>query len=468
MDYYPGFFKDILEHLNMGIFVLDAQGRFLYFNDTYCKIVKKTRDFYIGMSIPKLKEAGYLNMSVWEQVLQKNAPVVALVTITDKELNLVYQCFTSAIPTFYEDGSIKHIFYLVETVENIYQRIQGGTLNRQNGCEPGTVPPEQNVDIIAESPQMKQLLVLLSNVSKTDASILITGPTGSGKEVLAEYAHRMSARNGGPFISVDCASIPENLLEAELFGYERGAFTGANTQGKPGQIEMANGGTLFLDEINSMPVGLQGKLLRVLETRMVKRLGAAEAKPIDFRLLCASNERLEDMVQNGSFRSDLYYRISVVPVQIPPLRERKEDIVPLSFFYLQHFCKKYSRIKVLSEEMIREITSYDWPGNVRELKNFMERIVVTSKDSDLTIDHLSVHAPEGPDSADGKMPAIPEPGQAAIQFYSADFSYRSHMEQCEKRLLQEALTEFKNPAGAAAALKLDLSNVYRKMHKYGL
>jgi len=466
MDYNPGFFKDILEHLNMGIFVLDAQGRFLYFNDTYCSIVKKTRDFYIDTSIPKLKEAGYLSMSVWEQVLQKNAPVVALVTITDKELNQVYQCFTSAIPTFHEDGSIKHIFYLVETLENIYQRIQKGTLNRQNGWEPGTVLPKQNVDIIAESPQMKQLLVLLSNVSKTDASILITGPTGSGKEVLAEYAHRMSARSGGPFVSVDCAAIPENLLEAELFGYERGAFTGANTQGKPGQIELANGGTLFLDEINSMPVGLQGKLLRVLETRMVKRLGAREARPIDFRLLCASNERLEDMVRGGSFRSDLYYRISVVPVQIPPLRERKEDIVPLSFFYLQYFCKKYSRIKVLSEDMIQEIMAYDWPGNVRELKNFMERIVVTSKDSDLTIDHLSSRVSGDADLTDGKTPAAP--AHTSIRFDSADFSYRSHMEQCEKKLLQEALAEFITPTRAAEALKLDLSNVYRKMRKFGL
>lgn len=304
-------------------------------------------------------------------------------------------------------------------------------------------------------------------MSKTDASILITGPTGSGKEVMAEYSYSKSTRSKGPFISVDCASIPENLLESELFGYEKGAFTGASTQGKIGQIELANGGTLFLDEINSIPLGLQSKLLRVLETRKVKRLGANEGRPIDFRLLCASNENLEIMVRNGSFRSDLYYRINVVPIHIPPLRERKEDIAPLALYFLQNFCKKYSRMKILTEREINALLSYDWPGNVRELKNFIERIVVTSPDIDLQIETVPNRIFEDNFSENKPVFYSFPPEQTSLPFsHDNGFSYRSYMEQCEKQLIENALARLKTPAKVAEVLKLDLSNVYRKIRKY--
>ncbi|WP_170233201.1 sigma-54 interaction domain-containing protein [Sporomusa termitida] len=476
------FYLEILEHTNIGIFVLDGNGNYLYVNDHYCGLLaNKTREFYMNSSIPKLKEQGYFKNGVWEQVLRKNAPVVALLTITDKDSNQIHQLFVSGAPTFNNDGSIKYIFFIVESMENLNQRVQAGILNTHNCTDFSLVTKAPTTDIIAESPMMKELLVLLANVSKTDASILIVGPTGSGKEVLAEYAHRNSLRSKGPFISVDCASIPETLLESELLGYEKGAFTGASTQGKMGLIESANGGTLFLDEINSMPLGLQGKLLRVLETRTVKRLGSLNAKPIDFRLLCASNENLETLARNGNFRSDLYYRISVVPIHIPPLRERKEDIVPLAFFYLQYFCKKYTRMKVLSEELINTMLSYDWPGNVRELKNFIERIVVTSSDTDLQVETIPKSFLQGtiPDT-DLQVETVAkfflqgtvgknELEQIRLPFSHEDtFSHRFYMEQCEKQLIQHALSQFKTPAKVAEILKLDLSNVYRKMRKYNL
>ncbi len=463
------FFKELLNAINVGIFVLDAKGNYLYVNDCYCRMFNKKPEYFHNTSIPRLKEMGYLTVSVWEQVLQKNAPIVSLVTIRNIELNQVYQHFSTGIPIFNRDGSIKYILYFVESMESMTQRIQEGILNKQHRTETDVITSGPNVDIIVESPKMKQLLTMLNNVSKTDASILITGPTGSGKEVLANYAHRMSMHNDGPFISVDCAAIPENLLESELFGYEKGAFTGAANQGKIGQIELANGGTLFLDEINSMPLGLQGKLLRVLENRKVKKLGALEAKSIDFRLICATNENLESLVQNGGFRSDLFYRINVVPVHVPPLYERKEDIAPLAFFFLQHFCKKYSRMKVLTENVITAMLSYDWPGNVRELKNFIERLVVTSPDTDLQIDTIPKISAEDHFNENKPMfhSLLPEQINLPIS-REAGFSHRAYMEQCEKQLLQDALKQFKKPTKVAEVLDLDLSNVYRKMRKYHL
>ena len=463
------FFMELLNAINVGIFVLDAKGNYLYVNDSYCRMFNKKPEYFHNTSIPKLKEMGYLTVSVWEQVLQKNAPIVSLVTIRNIELDQVYQHFSTGIPIFNKDGSIKYILYIVESMESMTRRIQEGILNKQHRTEPDMITSDPNVDIIVESPKMKQLLTMLNNVSKTDASILITGPTGSGKEVLASYSHHKSTHNEGPFISVDCAAIPENLLESELFGYEKGAFTGAASQGKIGLIELANGGTLFLDEINSMPLGLQGKLLRVLENRKVKKIGALEAKAIDFRLICASNENLESLVQNGSFRSDLFYRINVVPVHVPPLHERKEDIAPLAFFFLNHFCKKYSRMKVLTENVLTSMLSYDWPGNVRELKNFIERLVVTSPDTDLQIDTIPKGLAENHFSGNKPMfhPDLPQQTNLPIS-REAGFSHRAYMEQCEKQLLQDALAQFKKPAKVAEALDLDLSNVYRKMRKYHL
>jgi len=466
MEHDIGFLTGILEHLNVGVFVLDAEGRYIYVNQTYCGFFDRTPDYFEEASIQTMKDLNYLSSSVWEQVLERKAPVTALMTITHDDANRVYHHFTSAVPIFHQDGSIKSIVYLIDPMENIAMRIQDGILNKQYMRGTDAFSPAAAEGVIAESPEMKKLLALLATVSKSDASILITGPTGSGKQVLAEYAHRTSARVSGPFVGIDCAAIPENLLESELFGYEKGAFTGASARGKAGQIEMADGGTLFLDEINSMPLGLQGKLLHVLETKKIRRIGTNEERPIDFRLICASNEKLEELIQNGSFRSDLYYRISVVPIHVPPLRERKEDIVALTLQFLQLFCNKYSCIKVLSEEMLNAIKAYDWPGNVRELRNFIERIVVTSPDTDVMVDTLpdwlrqSVfhHAPETGLSEYGLLPAS----------YGAEFSFRSYMEQCEKRLLQESLARLQTPAKVAAELKLDLSNVYRKLRKHGL
>ncbi|EHQ89406.1 sigma-54 interaction domain-containing protein [Desulfosporosinus youngiae] len=471
MEHEGSFYAEILDNINIGIFVLDAEGNYLYFNDAYCKMNYKPPSFYKNTSVPKMKELGIITSGAWEKVMREKRQATVQLTVTDEDNDNSYQVFVSGTPSFTGDGSINHVICLAESVEKLNIRIQTGILNKCFGTNSTMPKLPKSIDIIAESPGMKLLLSQLSIVAKTDAAVLIIGPTGSGKEVVAEYIHRMSARGNGPFIVVNCAAIPENLLESELFGYEKGSFTGASSLGKRGLIEMADGGTLFLDEINSIPLSLQAKLLRVLETRQVKRVGSLASKAIDFRLLTASNEELEALIREKRFRSDLFYRISVVPVRILPLLERKEDIIPLALYFLQHFCKKYSCMKVLSEQVMDFMLSYDWPGNVRELRNFIERLIATSPESDLLVEGIPAGLLQTATQRE-QNPVRPLLSPVAENTTSSidesQFSYQSYMNQCEEQLLRNAFAHFKTPAKVAEILKLDLSNVYRKKKKYNI
>ncbi|MDQ7093239.1 sigma 54-interacting transcriptional regulator [Desulfosporosinus sp. PR] len=471
MEYERSFYAEILDNINIGIFVLDAEGNYLYFNDAYCKMNYRPPSFYQNISVPQMKELGIISNGAWEKVMQEKRQATVQLTVTDADNDNAYQLFVSGTPSFTSDGRINHVICLAESVEKLNIRIQTGILNKCFSTNSTLPKLQKSIDIIAESPSMKLILSQLSIVAKTEASVLITGPTGSGKEVLAEYIHRMSARSNGPFIVVNCAAIPENLLESELFGYEKGSFTGASALGKKGLIEMADGGTLFLDEINSIPLSLQAKLLRVLETRRLKRVGSLTSKTIDFRLLSVSNEELATLIKENRFRSDLFYRLSVVPVRILPLRERKEDIIPLALYFLQHFCQKYSCMKVLSEQVMNFMLSYDWPGNVRELRNFIERLIATSPETDLLVEgipagllQLSAQAEQHP-----VLPLPPPAGEPKSPIpYENQFSYQAYMNQCEEQLLRDTFAQFKTPAKVAEILKLDLSNVYRKKKKYNI
>ena len=225
------------------------------------------------------------------------------------------------------------------------------------------------------NPRMKKVYEIAKKVAPSSSTVLILGESGTGKEVLAKYIHFCSKREG-PFVAINCAAIPEELLEAELFGYEKGAFTGA-VKSKPGKFEIAHKGTLFLDEIGDMSLKLQAKLLRVLQERQVERLGGNTPIKIDTRIIAATNKNLEEEVKNGNFREDLYFRLNVIPLHLPPLRERKEDIPLLATFFLKKICKREGiEEKEFSKEVLELLKSYHWPGNIRELENFVERLVI--------------------------------------------------------------------------------------------
>lgn len=243
-------------------------------------------------------------------------------------------------------------------------------------------------DFLGSSQALKKILAITDKASKTDASILLLGESGVGKEVFASYIHKNSPRAKKPFVAINMAAIPESLIESELFGFEKGAFTDAS-QAKAGQFELANGGTLFLDEIGEMPYGVQAKILRALQEKEVRRLGSSKAIKIDIRVLSATNANLNEKIQKGEFREDLYYRLNTIPLNIPPLRERKDEILEIAEAMIAQNCQKYDfDLKTLSPEAKSELLAYNWPGNIRELLSVVERSVILSSNNEIQKDEL--------------------------------------------------------------------------------
>jgi two-component system response regulator FlrC len=251
-------------------------------------------------------------------------------------------------------------------------------------------------EVVAEDPRTREVLELARRVAATDATVMITGESGTGKEVLARAIHRMSARAAQPYVAINCAAIPENLLESTLFGYEKGAFTGAHAA-SPGKFELAQGGTLLLDEISEMPLPLQAKLLRVLQEREVERVGGRKPVPVDIRVIATSNRDMAAEVKAGRFREDLYYRLNVFPLHNPPLRERRADIVPLARRVLARGLSAAAAGRhVLSEAAAAALTGYDWPGNIRELENVMQRAMIMAPGREIGVEHLGLPQPTSP------------------------------------------------------------------------
>ncbi|MFP3512199.1 sigma 54-interacting transcriptional regulator, partial [Peribacillus sp. SIMBA_075] len=244
--------------------------------------------------------------------------------------------------------------------------------------------------IITNNEKMKYVLKFAKKVAAANSTILILGESGTGKSVLAQYVHENSSRKNGPFLTINCAAIPAELMESELFGYTPGAFTNANRSGKKGLLESVNGGTVFLDEIGDMPLPLQAKMLQVIQEKKFIPIGGNKEKKVDIRIIAATNKDLNEMVKNKTFREDLYYRLNVVDIKMLPLRERKEDISPLTYYFLYKFNRNYEMNKLISEDCLKWLTHYSWPGNVRQLENLIERLVITSDDV-IGIDDL----PEG-------------------------------------------------------------------------
>lgn len=311
-------------------------------------------------------------------------------------------------------------------------------------------------ELILQSPQMRKITELITRLGHVDSTVLITGESGTGKEVVAKLIHRSGKRHNQTFVTINCGAIPENLLESELFGYEKGAFTGASKEGKAGLLEMANNGTLFLDEISELPYSLQVKLLRVIQEQTFVRIGGLHETKVDIRFLAAANRDLKTMVNEKTFREDLYYRLNVVPIALPPLRERRQDIAPMARYFLQKFNKKYGQQKTLLPEVYRYLESYYWPGNVRELENLMERLVVSAiKDYiDLQDETLVGCFINGPNTQ-------PVDVRDIIPLNAA-------REMVEKNLIQKALNLYGSARRASKVLAVDHSTLTRKARKYGL
>jgi formate hydrogenlyase transcriptional activator len=309
--------------------------------------------------------------------------------------------------------------------------------------------PRRFEQIIGTSPALESVLEQVEQVSPTDSTVLIQGETGTGKELVARAIHNLSTRCGRPFVKLNCAAIPFDLLESELFGHERGAFTGAIAQ-KIGRFELADKGTLFLDEVGDIPAGLQPKLLRVLQEQEFERLGSTRTHQVDVRLVAATNRNLVEMVKRNQFRSDLYYRLNVFPIPLPPLRARREDIPAL----VEHFVDIYARrmdkqIDQISPQTMSELTSYEWPGNIRELQNFIERSVILSSGNVLCPPLASLRVATETESLE------------AVTLEDAE---RDHI----RKILEQTRWVVAGPNGAAARLGIKRSTLYFRMQKLGI
>ena len=311
------------------------------------------------------------------------------------------------------------------------------------------------IRLIGNSQGMQQVKALITLVGKTDATVLISGESGCGKEIVAKELYLHSSRNDAPFITVNCAAIPRELIEAELFGFEKGAFTGA-VQRRIGLFEQANGGTLLLDEIGELPLSLQPKLLRVLQEQEISRIGGTERIPLNTRIIAATNRNLQDLVKSGDFRADLYYRLNVFPIEVPPLRSRGNDISLLALHFLDKFNQKYHMQKIFSPQALQFMQQYNWPGNVRELENFVERLVIIVPANNIFVESIRPLLIQQFNNTllDAEIPE--------------NLSLKQQLQNYEREIIQQALQKHKSTYKAAEALKTSQSTIVRRIQQLNI
>lgn len=447
----PGDIQDVLNSFNDGVLLTDAFGNVLLHNTAYTYMTRMPFDNLVGMNMREVVRQRHGTECAALKVLEENRSVS--MTHSNEEGTIV----VTANPIFNVEGEITMVVTYVREVTDVLRLHE--ELEQAKELENYYYQLHQTYYIpdpsqpVAVSKTMQQTIETARQIANADATVLLTGESGVGKDVLARFIHGKSARSKAPFIAVNCGAVPANLLESELFGYASGAFTGAARGGKTGLFEAARGGTLFLDEIGDTSTNLQVALLRVLENRQITRIGSVEPIPVDVRIIAATNRNLNEMVDNSSFRYDLFYRLNVLNIHIPPLRERREDIIPLSVLFLNLFNDQYKQHKQLSREVVRRLVKYDWPGNVRELRNTIERCVVMNKG-----DHLSA----------ASLPAalLHDESQKPAVFVSGIMPLNQAVEEAEKQVLTNALLSYGSSRQIAKAIGIDHSTVVRKLKKY--
>lgn len=376
--------KMILDYSYDEIYVIDSNGYIIYVNDVSRRHYDIGTEKLIGKPYYYLRDNNYCSPPVVPVVMaQKKTVTMEQVTRTGKTLTV------TATPILNEDGSVRMIVMNSRDItgiiklKNNLKRSQEISEQYKKALIHYQTAKERYRNIIADSLSMQECLSLASRLSDFDTTVLLLGESGVGKNVLARYIHNNGIRKDGPFITINCASIPANLLESELFGYVKGAFSGANREGKPGLAMLAEKGTLFLDEIGELPIGLQSKILQLVQDHSFFPVGASKEVSVDTRIIAATNQDLEECVQKGTFRKDLYYRLNTIKIEIPPLRERQEDIPSLIDFFLEKYNNKYKTDVFISAEGIDLLRKYKWPGNIRELEHVIERLVLINGSSEI-------------------------------------------------------------------------------------
>jgi len=435
-----------------GLHILDGNGYTVLINNA-CQRIEGTSAEDIGhKNIRELVEEGYYSESVTLKVLEQKMPVTIIQKVRNGNTVLV-----TGTPIF-KDGRIDKVVVNSRDITELNALKDALSEKRlelekyQEEWEKLRAKVSITSNMVCNSLSMKKIIETALIVSKVDSTVLICGESGSGKGMLSRLIHDNSARKDRPFVKIDCGSIPDTLFESEIFGYEKGAFTGANSGGKMGLAQLADGGTLFLDEIGEVPLLVQTKLLRLVQNKEILRVGGENPIKVNVRIIAATNRDLLTMVNEGKFRLDLYYRLNVIPIEIPPLRERKDDIYGLIINTIDKINKEYEFHKKISSEAMDILIDYSWPGNVRELENIMERIMILADGEMIGIDDLPAflkkanpyYEPEGPDSL------------------------KSRMEYYEKEILKDLLLKKMPYSEISQSLDIDITTLRRKLHKYKL
>lgn len=444
--------KAIFESTYDVLYVSDDKGKTLRVSAPCKQIWGVSEEQLIGKNVLELESEGVYQPSITRLVLESNKKISTIQRTKNNKRLLVI-----GTPIKNKQGEILRVVNAsrdITNINNLQQEIRRLTrLIDEYQHELHQKDRQFTSPLVFQSKKLETAVALAKRVAAVESTVLILGETGVGKEVFANFIHEMSERKNKPFIKINCSAIPDNLLESELFGYEKGAFTGANREGKIGLFELAHNGTLLLDEIGDMPLSLQMKLLRVIQEKALQRIGSAKIIRINVRFIAATHRNLAEEVKKGTFREDLYYRLNVVPIHLPPLRERKEDILPLATYFLTNLNNKYHTSKTLHSTFNEQLTKYEWPGNIRELQNVIERCYVMSDSNTMTSETLAL--------------ALNENNSKSVQVKDI-MPLKKCVEFAEKELLQLAFDTCKSTVEMAKLLEVNQSTISRKMAKFNI
>jgi PAS domain S-box-containing protein len=445
----------IFESSQDGLYITDGDARTIRVNSAYERVTGLKRQELLGRTMQDLVREGVFDHSVTLDVLEKGNSVTIMQNVKSGK-----QVMVTGTPIFDEEGKVALVVTNVRDITELNQlRSQVEETRLLSSRYYQSLMEQQQFkqalkSIVFNSNTMSQVLRKALKVAAVDTVVLLHGESGVGKTMLARIIHQMSPRQNGPFVKINCGAIPESLMESELFGYTKGAFTGASPAGKAGLIEMGHAGTVFLDEVSELTLGMQVKLLQVIEEQTFTRVGGTSPTSVDVRIIAATNRDLKEQVEEGLFRQDLFYRLNVIPLAIPALRERREDIPALALHFLEKVAKARDLEKRLGPEVLEALESYDYPGNVRELLNIIERMVVMS---------------EGQVIIPADLPGeLKKPAAAPEQFLAGGMSLREAADRLEAQMIKSALARYDTLGEAARALGVHASTLWRKMVKHGL